>query len=152
MKIYSSAFQDSGQIPSKFTADGINISPPLGWKFIPDGTQSLALICDDPDAPAGTWVHWVIVNLPPHTSALQEGISPVPVLPDGTRQGKNDFGKTGYSGPAPPGGAHRYFFKLYALDVKLQCDSGITNKELVAQMRGHIIAEAQLCGTYSRRL
>jgi len=150
MKIYSSVFKAGGNIPSRYTIDGINVSPPLEWDEIPDGSQSLALICDDPDAPMGTWVHWVLFNLPPHKSGLPEGISPVPILSDGTRHGKNDFGKIGYGGPAPPSGTHRYFFKLYALDIKLSCESGLKKQELLDEMKGHILAEAQLMGTYNR--
>jgi Raf kinase inhibitor-like YbhB/YbcL family protein len=150
MKIFSPAFESDGKIPITCTADGINDSPPLEWESIPDGTQSLAIICDDPDAPAGTWVHWVIFNIPAQTSVLEKGISPVPVLTDGSRQGINDFGKIGYGGPAPPRGTHRYFFKLYALDIKLDCESGITKRDLLETMEGHILSEARLMGTYSR--
>jgi Raf kinase inhibitor-like YbhB/YbcL family protein len=150
MKILSPAFEDGKKIPSKYTADGINVSPPLEWKSVPDETNSLALICDDPDAPAKTWVHWVIFNLPAHLTGLPENVSPVTVLPDGAKQGKNDFGKIGYGGPAPPSGTHRYYFKLYALDTQLKCESIITKKELLAEMEGHILAEAQTIGTYQR--
>src|SRR5438552_10676499 len=113
--ISSPAFQAEGKIPSKYTCDGINISPPLEWKDPPAGTQSFALIHDDPDAPSGDWVHWVVWNIPPAKSGLPENFPKDKELKDGTRQGMTDFGKIGYGGPCPPSGSHRYFFKLYAL-------------------------------------
>ena len=116
IKITSPAFEDGGMIPAKYTCDGEDISPPLKWQPAHDGTQSIALICDDPDAPMGTFVHWVLFNLPADTSELQENFPDDETLPNGTRQGASDFGKTGYGGPCPPSGTHRYYFKIYALE------------------------------------
>ena len=151
MKIFSSAFSEGTLIPKKFTCDDINISPPLEWSEVPEGTKTFALICDDPDAPMGTWVHWVLFNLPASVHELSENIPPIDKLPNGALQGKNDFRKTGYGGPCPPGGTHRYYFKLYALDVELDTELGITKSELLDKMQGHILAEAQLMGKYQRQ-
>jgi Raf kinase inhibitor-like YbhB/YbcL family protein len=118
IKITSSAFKDGDMIPLKYTCDGKNVSPPLQWDLVPDGTKSIALICDDPDAPSGDWTHWVVYNLPADVRLLSENIPNDETLPDGTRQGLTDFGTTGYSGPCPPWGVHRYYFKIYALDKK----------------------------------
>jgi Raf kinase inhibitor-like YbhB/YbcL family protein len=127
LKINSTAFREGETIPKQYTGDGKDLSPPLQWGVPPDGTRSLALICDDPDAPRGTWVHWVLFNLPSDVRALDEGVPPKETLANGTRQGKNDFGKVGYGGPAPPRGKpHRYFFKLYALDTVLDLQAGAT--------------------------
>ena len=126
-------------------------SPPLHWSEPPEGTQSLALICDDPDAPVGTWVHWVLFNLPAETRELEEGLPTTETLSNGAKQGKNDFGKIGYGGPAPPKGKpHRYFFKLYALDKAVDLSPGATKAKLVEAMKGHILAEGQLVGKYGR--
>lgn len=150
IQIKSSAFEEGGMIPAKYTCDDIDISPPLAWNSVPDGTKSLALICDDPDAPMGTWVHWVIFNLPADIKELSENIPPQKTLANGAKQGKNDFGKIGYGGPCPPGGTHRYFFKLYALDAEFDLDSGATKKQLLKAMEGHILAAGQLIGKYKR--
>ncbi len=150
MKIESSVLKEGDMIPEKYTCDGDDISPPLKWSDIPQNTVSLALICDDPDAPAGTWVHWVIFNLPAQTSGLKEFVPTEKKLPDGSLQGTNDFRKIGYGGPCPPSGTHRYYFKLYALDTKLELDAGATKWQLVQAMKGHILAEAQLMGKYKR--
>jgi len=151
LDLTSAAFQEGGDIPQKHTCDGPDLSPPLAWNTPPAGTQSLALICDDPDAPVGTWVHWVIYDLPPETTALPEGIPPDEQLSGGGRQGVNDFGKIGYGGPCPPKGpAHRYFFKLYALDAQLDLPPGATKQDLLRAMEGHILAEGQLMGRYRR--
>src|SRR3989304_2756237 len=118
IQLTSSAFTDGSPIPARHTCDGPDVSPMLKWSGAPAGTKSFALICDDPDAPAGTWVHWVIYGIPPDTTDLPEGVPPDETLPDGSRQGKNDFGRIGYGGPCPPPGKpHRYYFKIYALDT-----------------------------------
>ena len=119
LTITSPAFSPNGKIPSKCTCDGDDLSPPLAWTGAPAGTKTFALICDDPDAPAGTWVHWVLWNIPADTIALPEGVRPVDRLPDGTRQGETSFHRIGYGGPCPPSGTHHYYFKLYALDMLL---------------------------------
>jgi hypothetical protein len=138
-------------IPSKYTCDGADISPPLAWSGLPEGTKSIAIINDDPDAPMGTWVHWVIYNIPPTAQGLAEDIKRVEKLPDGTLQGKNSWGRIGYGGPCPPGGTHRYFFKIYALDKMLNLKPGATKEELLTAMKGHILAQAQFYGKYSRK-
>jgi Raf kinase inhibitor-like YbhB/YbcL family protein len=150
MEIKSSAFGSGEMIAAKYTCDGADFSPPLEWAGSPAGTRSFALICDDPDAPMGTWVHWVIYDIPPTATMLAEGITRQKDLPGGGTQGINDFRKVGYGGPCPPGGTHRYFFKLYALDTMLGLKSGITKDQLLKAMRGHILAEAQIMGTYRR--
>ena len=150
MEIRSSAFNEGGIIPRKYTCDNIDISPPLEWSQVPDGTKTFALICDDPDAPMGTWVHWVLFNLPENVLELPENVLKLEVLKNGARQGKNDFGKIGYGGPCPPSGTHRYYFKIYALDKKLDTKPGITKKELLKAMEGHMLAEGQLMGRYKR--
>jgi Raf kinase inhibitor-like YbhB/YbcL family protein len=147
----STAFKEGETIPKNHTADGANVSPPLQWGDPPAGTQAFALIADDPDAPRGTWVHWVLFDLPPGERGLAEGVSPSGSLPGGTRQGKNDFGKPGYGGPSPPPGKpHRYFFKLYALDRPLALAEGATKAQVEAAMKGHVLAEARLMGKYGR--
>jgi hypothetical protein len=150
MEIKSSAFGSGEMIAAKYTCDGADFSPPLEWTGGPAGTKSFALICDDPDAPMGTWVHWVIYDIPPTATMLAEGITRERDLPGGGTQGINDFRKIGYGGPCPPGGTHRYFFKLYALDTTLGLKPGITKDQLLKAMRGHILAEAQIMGTYRR--
>ncbi|MEW5806960.1 MAG: YbhB/YbcL family Raf kinase inhibitor-like protein [Acidobacteriota bacterium] len=150
IKMKSHAFEEGGMIPSKYTCDGEDISPPLSWSAMPEGTKSLALISDDPDAPMGTWVHWVIFNLPPDVSELPENVPKQRTLPNGGKQGANDFRKIGYGGPCPPGGTHRYYFKLYALDTMLSLDAGVTKKQILKAMEGHILAEGRLMGKYKR--
>jgi len=150
MKLISEVFNQEEMIPTRYTCDGQDISPPLKWKDVPEETISLALICDDPDAPAGTWVHWVIFNIPSTLEGLKEKVPTKKELKDSTLQGKNDFDKIGYGGPCPPDEKHRYFFKLYALDSMLNLNSGATKKELVEAMQDHIIAKAELVGNYSR--
>src|SRR5579871_5474963 len=143
----STAFNEGQSIPAKYTGDGVDTSPPLAWTDPPSGTVSLALICEDPDAPVGTWTHWVLFNMPANLRKLDEGVSKEETLADGSRQGKNDFKKIGYGGPAPPKGKpHRYYFKLYALDTKLGLPAGATRKELLIAMKGHILAEGQAIG------
>ena len=147
----STAFAAGATIPRQHTCDGPDLSPPLAWAGQPDGTQSLALIVDDPDAPAGTWVHWVLFNLPSATRQLPQDVPRVQNLPDGSKQGKNDFERIGYGGPCPPPGpAHRYFFRLYALDAMLDLAPGSTRAELDQAMAGHIVAETTVIGTYGR--
>lgn len=146
----SPAFAEGGTIPNPFTCEGRDVSPLLHWSNPPEGTQSFALICDDPDAPVGTWVHWVLFNLPPDISELHAEIPPKKTLKNNARHGKNDFGKFGYGGPCPPGGTHRYFFKLYALDTVINLESGITKAQLLEAMKGHILDEGQLMGKYKR--
>jgi len=147
----STAFSSAEMIPRKFTCDGPDISPQLAWNEPPAGTQSFALITDDPDAPVGTWVHWVLYDLPPSARSLDEAVPKQEQLPSGARQGRNDFGKIGYGGPCPPPGKpHRYFFKLYALDAKLNLKPGATKAGLERAMKGHILAQAELIGRYGR--
>ncbi len=151
IKVTSPAFDEGGLIPSKYTCDGWDISPPLRWEGVPEGTQTIALICDDPDAPMGTWVHWVLFNLPGDTRELPEAVPTDETLPSGAVQGKSDFGRIGYGGPCPPSGTHRYFFKLYALDTKLDLEPGATKAYLLDAIEGHIIAQGQLIGKYRRQ-
>jgi len=150
IEIESSAFDNQGMIPERFTCDGEDISPPLSWKNVPEQTKSLAVLCDDPDAPMGTWVHWVIYNLPPETRELKENITPERKMENGGIQGMNDFKKIGYGGPCPPGGTHRYFFKVYALDTEINLDPGATKQQLLTTMEGHILAKGDMMGKYSR--
>jgi Raf kinase inhibitor-like YbhB/YbcL family protein len=148
----SAAFRDGAGIPVKYTCDGVDVSPPLSWSSAPAGTRGFALIVDDPDAPAGTWVHWVLYNLPAAVFELPENIAKVESLDlDGARQGRNDFRRPGYGGPCPPPGpAHRYFFKLYALAAPLTLKAGAQKRDVEAAMEGHVLATAQLMGTYGR--
>lgn len=149
--VTSAAFAMSAAIPAKYTCMGEDISPPLAWSEPPPGTQSIAVLCDDPDAPVGDWVHWVLFNLPPETRSLPEGVPPKPKLPDGSVQGLNDFGRIGYGGPCPPPGKpHRYFFKVYALDTRLDLPPRATKKDLLRAMQGHILAQGHLIGTFRR--
>ncbi len=150
LTITSAAFSPNGEIPSKYTCDGADISPPLAWSGAPSGTKSLALISDDPDAPGNTWVHWVAWNIPPDTTALPEGVQPVDRLPNGMRQGETSFRRIGYGGPCPPSGTHHYFFKLYALDTILDLPARALTPQLEKAMKGHVVAEALLIGLYSR--
>lgn len=152
MKLTSSAFAHQGAIPGKYTCDGQDLSPPLAWADLPAGTRSLALIVDDPDAPDPaaprmTWVHWVLYNVPPEASGLPEGAKS---LPAGAGEGLNDWKRTGYGGPCPPIGRHRYFHKLYALDTVLPDLGKPTKSKLEAAMKGHVLAQAELVGTYQK--
>ncbi len=149
--ITSTAFKHEGMIPSQYTCDGANISPQLAWTNPPDSTKSFALICDDPDAPVGDWVHWVMFNIPPETRELKEKISDDAVLPNGARHGITDFRGYGYGGPCPPSGTHRYFFKLYALDTMLPAKEQVTKKDLLEAMKGHILEKTELMGKYARK-
>ena len=145
MKITSSAFQESANIPRQFTCDGSDTSPPLQIADIPSGAKSLALIVDDPDAPNGLFTHWMVWNIPPQAGAIAEGSTPKGV------QGTNDFGKSGYGGPCPPSGAHRYYFKVFALDRELDLPFGAKRGQVDAAMKGHIVAQGELMGRYSRK-
>ena len=144
MTITSPAFAEGDPIPVKFSCDGENVSPELVWEGIPDGAASLVFILDDPDAPGGVWVHWVLFDLPADSTGLPEAATGVGF------DGLNSWGETGYDGPCPPGGTHRYFFKLYALDTTLDLPAGTPRDALEAAMEGHILAQAELMGTYSR--
>jgi len=151
MDIKSPVFTEGAMIPTKYTCDGQNISPPLEWKNAPADTKSFVLISDDPDAPMGIWVHWVVYNIPPDMMNLDEDIRPEKEFKNGMRQGSNDWPEIGYGGPCPPGGTHRYYFKLYALDTILDLKPGATKAQLLKAMKGHILAEAQLMGKYKRQ-
>lgn len=144
----STAFHEGNSIPSAFTCDGANHSPPLHWIDPPAGTQSFVLIMDDPDAPVGTWDHWILFNIPATTNSLAENIH---ALPNGTQTGRNSWGKNTYGGPCPPDREHRYFFKLYALDTTLRLTNGATKSAIEAAMKGHVLASATLMGKYERR-
>lgn len=151
LKLNSTAFQDSAEIPITYTCQGKDISPPLKWSGAPKGTKSFALICDDPDAPMGTFVHWVIFNIPQNTNELSEGVAKTEKLENGAIQGMTDFGRSGYGGPCPPPGKyHRYFFKLYALDTMINLDSSAAKEDLLNAMEGHILEKAQLLGRFKR--
>jgi Raf kinase inhibitor-like YbhB/YbcL family protein len=149
--VTSSAFEEGGMIPARYTADGQDISPPLKWEGLPEGTKSIVLISDDPDAPMKTWVHWVMWNIPPEVKELPENIPPDAELSDGSKQGITDFNRHGYGGPAPPSGTHRYYVKVYALDTKLELPETSRKRDLLKAMEGHILAEGQLMGKYKRR-
>ena len=146
LTIFSPSFAHKAEIPQRYTCDGRDITPPLTIDSAPAGTQSLALIMFDPDAPVGIWTHWVLWNIPPNTRELKEN-----QLPAGAIQGTNSWKRTGYGGPCPPSGSHRYFFMLYALDTTLKLAPGTTKADLERAMEGHIIARAELMGTYRRR-
>jgi len=151
IEVRSSAFEDGDAIPTRYTCDGLDASPPLSWGSVPDETQSLALIAEDPDAPRGTFVHWVIYNLPPDTRRLPEDIPNQPTLPSGAVQGVNGAGGVGYMGPCPPSGTHRYSFNVYALDTGLDLGGSARKGDLMRAMEGHVIIEGRLMGTYQRR-
>lgn len=150
IQLTSSAFANDGPIPAQYACTGADVSPSLTWSEPPAGTQSFALIMDDPDAPDGTWVHWVLFNIPASSRGLSEGIPSEGTLPDGSTHGKNSSGNPGYDGPCPPTGTHRYFFKLYALDEMLGILSGADKGELLKAMEGHTLAQGQLMGTFSQ--
>jgi Raf kinase inhibitor-like YbhB/YbcL family protein len=152
LSLTSTGFTEGSSLPARYTCDGANVSPPLRWSNLPQGTKSLALICDDPDAPGGVWVHWVLYNLPATTTELAEGFSAEAKLPGEAKQGTNDFKRSGYGGPCPPPGApHRYLFHLYALDTALSLQGGATKQDLLRAMEGHLLAEGQLMGKYQRQ-
>ena len=150
----STAFTEGEPIPAKYSCEGADVSPPLAWSGAPAATKCFALICDDPDAPRGTWVHWVLYNLPATLTALPEGVNKTAALRElgGAWQGINSDKRTGYSGPCPPpGGPHRYFFKLYALDQLLRLDANATKTAVERAMDGHTLSQAHIMGTYQRR-
>ena len=152
IQITSTAFAKGHAIPAKYTCDGTDVSPALTWTNAPDAARSFALIVDDPDAPSGTWVHWVVYDLPAGTNSLPENVAKSQYISGNAKQGLNDFQRLGYGGPCPPPGkAHRYFFKLYALDTMLDLKPGSTKQELLKAMQGHVLAEGQLMGTYQRK-
>ena len=146
LQLSSSAFAYGGAIPARYTCDGEDANPPLAIDRVPTGTKSLALIVDDPDAPVGLWVHWVLWNIHPQIRQIGEKIVPADAI-----QGRNSWGRTSYGGPCPPSGTHRYFFKLYALDTILKLGSGTTKAELERAMEGHVIGKGELMGTYRRK-
>ena len=153
MELSSPAFTNGGDIPSRYTCEGQDTAPPLAWSGLPEGTRSLALVVDDPDAPdpahpPRTWVPWVLYDIPPTAAGLPEGGRP---LPEGTLEGLNDWKRSGYGGPCPPIGRHRYFFKLYALDQRLADQRQPSKAALEKAMQGHVLAQAQLQGTYQKR-
>jgi len=152
INVRSDSFADGQPIPQKYTCDGEDISPPVRWDSAPDGTKSFALICDDPDAPSGTWVHWVIYDLPATIKELPEAIQANEEVLSGARQGTNDFRRLGYGGPCPPkGNAHRYYFKLYALDIVINLKAGATKSDVENAMKGHIVGEGKIMGSYQRK-
>lgn len=151
MDLMSSAFDNNGAIPARYTCDGENISPPLRWVGVPPEAESLVLICDDPDAPSGTWSHWVLYNLAPQMEGLEEDVPEEERLSPTGMHGRNDFGDSGYGGPCPPQGSeHRYYFRLYALDTTLDLLPGATRKQVLNQIEGHILAQTEFVGLYSR--
>ena len=147
----SSSFSNGSEIPRKYTCEGEDISPQLSWSQAPAGTEAFAIIADDPDAPAGTWTHWLVFDLPSSTSVLPENVAEESRIATGGAQGQNDFHKIGYGGPCPPPGKpHRYFFKIFALDHRLDLKPGCSRRELEQAMRGHILAQAEWMGKYHR--
>ena len=152
IEVTSPAFTEGASIPTRHTCDGEDVSPPLKWSRIPDGTRGIALVVDDPDAPGRTWVHWVLYGLPADVTELPEGISAAERTPQGTQQGTNDFKKLGYGGPCPPPGSpHRYFFKVYALGADVSLEPGATKRELLFAIEGQVLAQGQLMGRYQRQ-
>jgi Raf kinase inhibitor-like YbhB/YbcL family protein len=151
IKLTSSAFTEGSVIPRQYTCDGANISPQLLWDSVPDGTQTLILIAEDPDAPNGTWTHWIVFGIPASIRELPENMPPQRTLTGGIQQGINDFKKLGYGGPCPPAGQqHRYYFKLYALDMVMLFEEPPTRRQLLSGIEGHILAEGKLMGKYQR--
>ncbi len=150
-EITSSAFDKGEVIPAKYTCDGSDRSPGLTWHGVPREAKSLVLVSDDPDAPAGSWVHWVVYNIPAGASGLAEGVPPEEIVEHGAAQGRNDFGRLGYGGPCPPPGKpHRYFFRLFALDANLKLPPGLQRSEVMERVKDHILTETQVMGYYSR--
>jgi Raf kinase inhibitor-like YbhB/YbcL family protein len=150
LKLTSTAFEDGGTIPKLYTCDGSNFSPPLAWSGVTTDTKTLAIICEDPDAPRGTWVHWVLYNIPAGVASLPAGLPLDRVLKVGASQGTNDFQKVGYGGPCPPKGTHRYNFRIYALNCTLELRPGATKQNLQKAMEGHVVGQGQLIGKYGR--
>jgi Raf kinase inhibitor-like YbhB/YbcL family protein len=152
LTVTSDAFQEGQMIPSDYTCDGRNQSPLIRWTKAPAGTQSFAIIVDDPDAPGGDWVHWIVYDLPPTIDMMPRGIPAVDKLANSEKHGTNDFGKLGYGGPCPPSGVHRYVFKVYALDQMLGLEAGLKKKDLLKAMDGHILGMGKLVGTYEKKV
>jgi len=150
MEVKSAAFGHRTSMPDKYTCDGADVSPPLEWRNAPSGTKTFAIICDTPDAPTGTWVHWVIYDIPADITKLPESVTKNGQLDIGAKQGKNDFDQIGYGGPCLPAGEHRFFFKLYALDGPTNLKVGASKEELLQAVKGHVLAEAELMGIYAR--
>ncbi len=149
--VSTTAFAQGETIPTKYTCSGADVSPPLSWSAPPAGTKSLVLIADDPDAPGGTWFHWMVYNIPGHAGGIWEDVAPTGELPGGMLQGRNSFGKIGFGGPCPPRGqTHRYFFHLYALDTMLKLKAGASHAELEGAMRGHVKGETEWMGRFGR--
>jgi len=146
----SDSFSDGGMIPAKYTCDGANISPQLSWDNAPKDTKSFVLICEDPDAPMGTFTHWILYDIPADVHELPENLPKDKVLPNGAKQGIADFKKIGYGGPCPPSGTHRYYFKLYSLDTLLNLEPGLKKEDILKAMNGHILAQGQIMGKYTR--
>jgi Raf kinase inhibitor-like YbhB/YbcL family protein len=151
LKLTSGAFNNAGKIPDRYSKQAGDISPPLEWAGARSQVKSFALVVDDPDAPSGTFVHWLLYRIPVALTHLKEGVSHVPELPGGMRQGRNGFGGIGYGGPQPPSGTHRYFFRLYALDIDIDLPPGVSRAELDRAMQGHIVEQAELMGRYEHR-
>ena len=150
LAVLSAAFAMGAAIPDRYAC--APFSPPLSWSEVPAGTQSIAVLCDDPDAPVGDWVHWVVFNLAPDVRSLPENVARDAALPGGAVQGVNDYDRTGYDGPCPPPGqTHRYFYKVFALDARLALGAGARKADLVKAMRGHVLAQGSLMGTYARK-
>lgn len=147
IKVTSSAFKDGAELPAKYRGDNENIAPPLEWSGVPNGAKSITIICEDPDAPAGTFVHWVLFNIPPEVTNIEEGMSPTIMVNNEVKHGLNDFAKIGYYGPTPPSGTHRYFFRVYALDTALSLDTGAGKKKVLNAMEGHILARGEIMAT-----
>lgn len=150
LELRSEAFDDGSEIPAEYTCDGENVSPALAWSGAPDATESFVLIMDDPDAPGGTFVHWIAYDLPASTTELSRDVPPETVLPPGGVHGENSWGRLGYGGPCPPDGTHRYVFKLYALDTSLRLAPGAGKRAVLDAMEGHVVADARLVGEYTR--
>lgn len=148
--VKSNSFSDGGMIPAKYTCDGANISPQLSWDNAPKGTKSFVLICEDPDAPMGTFTHWILYDIPADVHELLENLPKDKILPNGAKQGIADFKKIGYGGPCPPNGTHRYYFKLYALDTLLNLEPGLKKEDILKAMNGYILAQGQIMGKYAR--
>ncbi len=146
LTVTSTAFKEGKMIPKKYTCDGTNVSPQLAWSGVPTDARSIALVCDDPDAPSGTFVHWVVFNMPSVTKEIPEAGG----LPAGSLRGINDFKRLDYGGPCPPSGTHRYYFKIYAVDMTLNLKEGATQSDLLSAMQGHVLAQGQIMGTYKR--
>jgi len=151
LKLTSGAFNHGGKIPDRYSRKGGDISPPLEWDGAADHGKSMALIADDPDAPSGTFVHWLLYRIPPSVHEMKEGVAHTSELPGGMRQGRNGFGDIGYGGPQPPSGVHRYFFKLYLLDTELDLHAAASREELERAMKGHILEQTELMGRFEHR-